>query len=272
EMVTLSSTRIASEYCQVSVGGDVAALKGIMKLVLAAHDAAVETGREPILDVAFIEGHTHGFSAFAEDLRRTTWDDILRVSGLSFAHIQRMATIYTNAKSVIVCYGMGITQHRHGSENVQQIVNLLLLRGNFGKPGAGICPVRGHSNVQGDRTVGIDEKPKPELLDQIERVFGFKPPHAHGHNVVHAVQAMVEGGVKAFIGMGGNFIAAVPDKPIAEAAMRRLRLSGAISTKLNRGHLVHGEEALILPCLARSDIDVQSSGRQSITVEDSMSM
>jgi molybdopterin-dependent oxidoreductase alpha subunit len=167
---------------------------------------------------------------------------------------------------------MGITQHRHGSENVQQIVNLLLLRGNFGKPGAGICPVRGHSNVQGDRTVGIDEKPKPELLDQIEKVFGFKPPRTHGHTVVDALQAMIEGRAKVFIGLGGNFVAAVPDRALAEAAMRRLRLTVAISTKLNRGHLVHGEQALILPCLARTDIDVQKSGRQSITVEDSMSM
>jgi molybdopterin-dependent oxidoreductase alpha subunit len=155
---------------------------------------------------------------------------------------------------------------------VQQIVNLLLLRGNFGKPGAGICPVRGHSNVQGDRTVGIDEKPKPELLDRIEKVFGFKPPRAHGHAVIDAVQAMIDGRAKIFVGLGGNFAAAVPEKPIVEAAMRRLRLTVAISTKLNRGHLVHGEQALILPCLARSDIDIQRSGRQSITVEDSMSM
>jgi formate dehydrogenase major subunit len=167
---------------------------------------------------------------------------------------------------------MGITQHRHGTENVQHLVNLLLLRGNLGRPGAGICPVRGHSNVQGDRTVGIDEKPKPKLLDQLERVFGFAPPHAHGHNVVHAVQAMVEGGVKAFIGMGGNFVRAVPDWTVAEKAMRGARLSVGINTKLNRGHLVHGTEALILPCLARSDIDVQRGGRQSVTVEDSMSM
>ena len=272
EMATLSSTPIASEYCQVGVGGDVAALKGIMKLVLEAHDTAVKADGEPVLDVPFIEQHTHGFSAFAEDLRCTSWEDILRISGLSYEQIQRVAAIYTKARAVIICYGMGITQHRHGSENVQQIVNLLLLRGNFGKPGAGICPVRGHSNVQGDRTVGIDEKPKPELLDRIERVFGFKPPRAHGHTVVDAIQAMIDGRAKVFIGLGGNFIAAVPDKPIAEAAMRRLRLTVAISTKLNRGHLVHGEEALILPCLARSDIDIQDSGRQSITVEDSMSM
>jgi molybdopterin-dependent oxidoreductase alpha subunit len=272
EMVTLSSTRIASEYCQVSVGGDVAALKGIMKLVLEAHDTAVRTDDEPVLDVAFIEQHTHGFSAFAEDLRRTNWEDILRVSGLSREQTERVAKIYMKANAVIVCYGMGITQHRHGSENVQQLANLLLLRGNFGKPGAGICPVRGHSNVQGDRTVGIDEKPKPELLDQIERVFGFKPPRTHGHTVVDALQAMIEGRAKVFVGLGGNFVVAVPEKPIAETAMRRLRLTVGISTKLNRGHLVHGEQALILPCLARSDIDIQKSGRQSITVEDSMSM
>jgi molybdopterin-dependent oxidoreductase alpha subunit len=272
EMVTLSSTRIASEYCQVSVGGDVAALKGIMKLVLEAHDGVARTNGEPVLDLAFIEQHTHGFGPFAEDLRRTNWDDILRVSGLSREQIERVATIYMKAKAVIICYRMGITQHRRGSESVQQIANLLLLRGNFGKPGAGICPVRGHSNVQGDRTVGIDEKPKPELLDQIERVFGFKPPRAHGHSVVDALQAMIDGRAKVFIGLGGNFVAAVPDKPLAEAAMRRLRQTVAISTKLNRGHLVHGDQALILPCLARSDIDIQSGGRQSITVEDSMSM
>ncbi|HEY2757449.1 MAG TPA: FdhF/YdeP family oxidoreductase [Pseudolabrys sp.] len=272
EMMTFGSTRIASEYCQVSVGGDVAALKGIMKLVLEAHEMAVKAGVEPVLDLAFIEQHTHGFNAFAEDLRGTSWDDILRVSGLSLDQIERMAAIYMKSNAVIICYGMGITQHQRGSEGVQQIANLLLLRGNFGKPGAGICPVRGHSNVQGDRTVGIDEKPKPEFLDQIERVFGFKPPREHGHTVVDAIQAMIDGSAKVFIGLGGNFIAAVPDKEIAEAAMRRQRLTVAVSTKLNRGHLVHGEQALILPCLARSDIDIQAGERQSVTVEDSMSM
>jgi formate dehydrogenase major subunit len=173
---------------------------------------------------------------------------------------------------VIACYGMGMTQHRLGTDNVQQLVNLLFLRGNIGRPGAGICPVRGHSNVQGDRTVGIDEKPKPEFLDRLGRVFGFDPPRVHGHNVVHAVEAMLDGRAKAFIGMGGNFVAAVPDKPLVEEAMRRLRLTVAVTTKLNRGHLVHGKEALLLPCLARSEIDFQKSGPQSVTVEDSMSM
>src|SRR3984893_436597 len=216
EMVTFSSTPIASEYCQVRVGGDVAALKGMMKLVLEAHDTAVRTGVKPVLDVEFIDRHTHGFDAFAEDLRRTNWNDILRVSGLSREQIERVATIYMKAKAVIICYGMGITQHRHGSENIQQTAHLLLRRGNFGRQGAGICPVRGHSNVQGDRTMGIDEKPKPELLDQIEKVFGFDPTRAHGHTVVDAVQAMIDGHAKVFIGLGGNFIAAVPDKAITE--------------------------------------------------------
>jgi molybdopterin-dependent oxidoreductase alpha subunit len=272
EMMTFGSTRIASDYCQVRVGGDVAALKGIMKLVLEAHDMAVKAGAKPVLDLVFIEQHTHGFDAFADDVRNTSWDDILRTSGLSLEQIERLAAIYMKAKSVIICYGMGITQHRRGTEGVQQIVNLLLMRGHFGRPGAGVCPVRGHSNVQGDRTVGIDEKPKAELLDQIERVFGFKPPREHGHTVVDAIGAMIEGRAKVFMGLGGNFIAAVPDKEVAEAAMRRMRLTVAVSTKLNRGHLVHGEQALILPCLARSDIDVQAGERQSVTVEDSMSM
>jgi formate dehydrogenase major subunit len=272
EMATFGETRIASEYCQVRVGGDVAALKGVMKLVLEAHDEALEAGREPILDVDFIAAHTHGFETFAEDLRHTSWGDILSVSGLPRDQLQRVANIYMRAQAVIVCYGMGITQHRLGTANVQQTVNLLLLRGNIGKPGAGICPVRGHSNVQGDRTMGIDEKPKPELLDQIKKVFGFEPPRARGHQVVNAVQAMVDGRAKVFIGLGGNFVRAVPDWPAAEAAMRRLTLTVGVSTKLNRGHLVHGQQALILPVLARSDIDMQASGRQSITVEDSMSM
>ena len=193
EMATFGETRIASEYCQVRVGGDVAALKGVMKLVLEAHDEALQARREPILDVEFVAGHTHGFEAFADDLHHTSWEDILSVSGLPRDQLQRVANIYMRARAVIVCYGMGITQHRLGTVNVQQTANLLLLRGNIGKPGAGICPVRGHSNVQGDRTMGIDEKPKPELLDQIKRVFGFEPPRARGHHVVNAIQAMVDG-------------------------------------------------------------------------------
>jgi molybdopterin-dependent oxidoreductase alpha subunit len=272
EMATFTSTRIASEYCQVRIGGDVAALKGIMKLVLDAHEAAVRSGGAPVLDLPFIEQHTTGFEALAEDLRRTSWDDILRVSGLPRDQIERIARIYMQAESVIICYGMGITQHRYGTANVQQVANLLLMRGNFGRPGAGICPVRGHSNVQVDRTVGIDEKPSAELLGQIEKVFGFRPPQHHGRSVVDSLQAMIDGACDVFIALGGNFVAAVPDADVVKPAMRRLKLTVGINTKLNRGHVVHGQEALILPCLARSDIDMQATGRQSITVEDSMSM
>jgi molybdopterin-dependent oxidoreductase alpha subunit len=271
EMATFSSTHIASEYCQVRIGGDVAALKGIMKLVLEAHEAAVQAGGDAVLDLPFIEQHTSGFEALADDLRRTTWDDILRISGLPRAQIERIAQIYMRSESVIICYGMGLTQHRCGTEAVQQVANLLLMRGNFGRPGAGICPVRGHSNVQGDRTVGIDEKPSAELLGQIEKVFGFRPPQHHGRSVVDSLQAMIDSQSDVFIALGGNFVAAVPDEKIVKEAMRRLKLTVAINTKLNRGHVVHGQEALILPCLARSDIDVQATGRQSITVEDSMS-
>jgi formate dehydrogenase major subunit len=175
-----------------------------MKVILEAHDAGARIKGAPVLDLEFIVQHTHGFEGFADDVRRTSWNDILRVSGLKQDQLERAAAIYMKAKAVIICYGMGITQHRHGSENVQQIVNLLLLRGNFGRPGAGICPVRGHSNVQGDRTMGIDEKPKPQLLDQIEKVFGFKPPRRHGHAVVDAIKAMIAGTSKIFIGLGGN--------------------------------------------------------------------
>jgi molybdopterin-dependent oxidoreductase alpha subunit len=272
EMATFGSTRIASEYCQVKVGGDAAALKGIMKLVLEADDAARAAGQPPVLDTTFIAEHTDGFEAFAADIRQTAWDDVLSTSGLPREQLERVAQIYMQSKAVIAVYGMGITQHRLGTDNVQQLVNLFLLRGNIGRPGAGICPVRGHSNVQGDRTVGIDEKPKPEFLDRLGLVFGFDPPRAHGHNVVHAIEAMLDGRAKVFIGMGGNFVAAVPDKPLVEEAMRKLRLTVGVTTKLNRAHLVHGKESLILPCLARSEIDFQKSGPQSVTVEDSMSM
>ncbi|HUC68715.1 MAG TPA: FdhF/YdeP family oxidoreductase [Stellaceae bacterium] len=272
EMATFGATRIASEYCQVRIGGDVAALKGVMKLVLEAHEVALRSGQPAILDLDFIAQHTHGFDAFAEDLRRTDWNELQHLSGLSREQLARVAAVYMRARRVILVYGMGVTQHRLGTANVQQMVNLLLMRGNLGKPGAGICPVRGHSNVQGDRTMGVDEKPSSELLGQLQKVFGFEPPKAHGHNVVKAVQAMIDGRAKTFFGLGGNFVRAVPDWPAAEAAMRRLRLTVAVSTKLNRGHLVHGQEALILPCLGRSDIDMQAGGWQSITVEDSMSM
>ena len=272
EMATLGSTPIASDYLQVKVGGDLAALKGIMKAVLALDAADLQAGGAGLLDRAFILEHTQGFDALAADLAATDWTEIERVSGLPRERLEQVASIYTSAKSVIVCFGMGLTQHRNGVANVQQIANLLMLRGNFGRPGAGICPLRGHSNVQGDRTVGIDEKAPAALLEGIKRVFGFDPPTAHGHNAVEAIEAIDAGRSKAMICLGGNLAVAMSDPERTFAAVRKLDLSVHIATKLNRSHLLLGKETLLLPCLGRTELDMQASGPQSVTVEDSMSM
>ncbi|TXN75456.1 FdhF/YdeP family oxidoreductase [Methylobacterium sp. WL18] len=272
EMASLTSTPISSRIFQVRVGGDAAALKGIMKACIAMDDAAIAADEARVLDVDFIAGHTKGFEALAADLRSTSWAAIERRSGLTRADLESAARTYVAAENAILVWGMGITQHRRGTENVRLISNLALLRGNVGRPGAGLCPVRGHSNVQGNRTVGITEKPTPEMLDRIRDAFGFEPPRAHGHDVVAALGAMLQGQARAFIALGGNFAAAVPDTESVQQAMRTLDLTVAINTKLNRGQLVHGREAYILPCLARSEVDHQATGPQSITVEDSMSM
>jgi molybdopterin-dependent oxidoreductase alpha subunit len=272
EMITLSSTPISSAIYQVRVGGDLALLKGMMKAILEAEDDAVAFDRPSVLDHDFIRGHTIGFEALVADVQATDWEDIERHAGLSHSEITEAANVYMQADNTILVYGMGITQHRYGTQTVQQLANLLLLRGNIGRPGAGLCPVRGHSNVQGDRTVGITEVPTQEFLDRLEHRFGFQPPTAHGHNVVTALEAMQRGEVKVFIALGGNFAAAIPDWQMTRTALRSLDLTVMISTKLNRSHLVHGREALILPCLGRTEIDIQASGPQSITVEDSMSM
>ncbi|MDW7600077.1 molybdopterin dinucleotide binding domain-containing protein, partial [Stenotrophomonas maltophilia] len=212
-----------------------------------------------------------GLEALREDVMAQDWDQIVQVSGISQAQIRRCAEIYIRSKATVICYGMGLTQHQYGSRLLQQVANLLLLRGNFGKPGAGIGPIRGHSNVQGDRTVGIDEKPKPAYLDRVQQVFGFDPPREHGHHVVESIEAMLAGSAKVFIGLGGNFIHAVPDTPRAYEAMRGLDLTVGIATKLNRGHLVHGRDALILPVVARSERIVTPAGEQFVTIEDAMS-
>jgi molybdopterin-dependent oxidoreductase alpha subunit len=272
EMATLTSTPISSRLFQVRVGGDVAVIKGIMKLLVETDEAAHASGQPDVLDWDFIRTHTEGLPALVDDLATTQWVDIERCSGLSCDDIEHAAKVYMNAKRAIIVYGMGITQHRRGAQNVQQLANLALLRGNIGREGAGVCPVRGHSNVQGDRTVGITEAPSEEFLDRLEHCFGFRVPRDHGHNVVTALEAMIRGEVKVFIGMGGNFAVAIPDWQMTQAALRKLELTVHVSTKLNRSHLVHGREALILPCLGRTEIDVQSSRPQSITVEDSMSM
>ncbi len=272
EMATMTSTPISSALYQVRVGGDAALIKGMMKVLVEADDKAAAEDAQRVLDWDFIHGHTAGIEPLLADLRATAWSDIVRKSGLSEPEIRAAAQVYLQAERVVLVYGMGITQHRRGAETVQQIANLALLRGNLGRPGAGICPVRGHSNVQGDRTVGITEVPGADFLARLEKRFGFKPPQAPGHNVVQALEAMLRGEVKVFFAMGGNFAAAIPDWQQTQAAMRQLDLTVHVSTKLNRSHLVHGRAALILPCLSRSEVDVQAGGPQSITVEDSMSM
>ncbi|ACM30099.1 FdhF/YdeP family oxidoreductase [Rhizobium rhizogenes] len=267
EMGTFSSTRIASSYYQVKIGGDAAALKGIMKAVLVLAETQPDA-----IDRAFIDQHTNGFDALAADLQQTEWADIERVSGLTRADLERVADAYVKSKATIIPYGMGITQHAKGTYNVQQIANLLLLRGNFGKPGAGICPLRGHSNVQGDRTVGITEKPNAALLAGIERAFGFKPPEHHGHDAVAGMQAMAEGRSKVLLSLGGNLAIALPDPELCAEAMRKLDLAVHMNTKLNRSNLLIGKESIILPVLGRTEVDIQASGPQSVTIEDSMSM
>ncbi|KRA57196.1 CbbBc protein [Caulobacter sp. Root656] len=268
EMATLSSTPIASAYYQVAIGGDALAVQGMMKAVLA-----LDVERQgAVLDRAFIAEHTEGFETVKAVVEGLTWDEIEAGSGLSRGQIEEAARAYAGAKATILCYGMGLTQHRSSSSTVQQLVNLLLLKGNIGRPGAGICPLRGHSNVQGDRTVGIWEKPSAAFLDAMDRVFAFKSPRDHGHTVVETIAAMEAGETRVFVGLGGNFAVAAPDPTRTFAAMRKVGLSVHVATKLNRTHLLHGAESLLLPCLGRTEIDVQAGGRQAVTVEDSMSM
>jgi molybdopterin-dependent oxidoreductase alpha subunit len=267
EMATFGSTPIASTYFQLRAGGDAAALKGIMKAVLA-----LEAEDCHVLDREFIAAHTEGFDAFAADLEATSWDDIEKESGLMRADLERVAVAYAESNATIITYGMGITQHNRGTANVRLIADLLLLRGNFGKAGAGICPLRGHSNVQGNRTVGITEKPSPAFLKAIEAACGFTPPSAHGHDAVHAMQAMIDGKSKALFCLGGNFAVAMPDSEQSFPAMGKLDLSVHIGTKLNRTHLLVSKETYLFPCRGRTEADMQANGPQSITVEDSMSM
>jgi molybdopterin-dependent oxidoreductase alpha subunit len=272
EMLTLSSTPIASTYYLVKVGGDIAVLKGIMKTLLELDAKSLAEGGAGVLDREFIQNHTAGIDDLLAGLDATSWNLIEEASGLSRSDIEFVGGIYAKAKRVIINYGMGITQHRHGTGNVQQIANLLMLRGNIGREGAGISPLRGHSNVQGDRTVGITETPSDALLDGLARVFGFAPPRNKGHNAIEAVEAIRDGRSKALVCLGGNLAVAMSDPEVTFKAMRKLDLSVHIATKLNRSHLLLAKQSFILPCLGRTEIDIQATGRQSVTVEDSMSM
>lgn len=271
EMLTRSSTEISTQYHQVKAGGDLAAITGMCKVLIAADREAMQVGRPRILDVDFIAEHTHGFEAFVAFCDSQSWTDIGARSGLTREALEAAATVYARARSVVAVYGMGLTQHRRGTEGVQMLVNLMLLRGNVGRPGAGLCPVRGHSNVQGQRTVGITEKPELAPLDKLKELYGFEPPREKGRNTVEACEGILADEVKAFIGLGGNFVRAVPDTVRMEEAWSRLRLSVQISTKLNRSHLVHGAVSYILPCLGRIEVDVQASGPQAVSMEDSTS-
>ncbi|HLX02972.1 MAG TPA: FdhF/YdeP family oxidoreductase [Trinickia sp.] len=272
EMLTMSSTKIATTFIQPKLGGDFALLKGVAKRVLELDDQAVAAGHERILDVEFIDAHTSGFDAFAADLRAESWPALEAESGVAREDIERLARIYADGKRVIATWGMGITQHKNSVQTVHMLSNLMMMRGNIGREGAGLCPVRGHSNVQGNRTVGIEEQPAPAFLDRLGEVFNFEPPREHGYDVVETIEAMLEGQIKVFIGLGGNFSIATPDTPRTWDALRACDLTVHITTKLNRSHLVHGKDALILPTLGRTEIDLQGGVAQGVTVEDSMSM
>lgn len=261
-------TALADLFLQVRINGDIPLLKAIMSLML--YDERTKPGSA--FDMEFITQYTEGYEAFVTDLLTYDFNTLAEASGVPRKDIKQAVEMIKKADKMIVCWAMGLTQHANGVDNVREIVNLLLLKGAIGKPGAGACPVRGHSNVQGDRTMGIWESPKPEFLDKLQEVFGFNPPRKHGYSTVDAIQAMHKEKAKVFFGMGGNFLSASPDTEFTADALRKCRLTVHVSTKLNRSHLIHGRRALILPCLGRTDRDLQSSGEQLVSTESSSSV
>ncbi|MEU2182523.1 FdhF/YdeP family oxidoreductase [Streptomyces thermolilacinus] len=259
----LKGAALTDLFLQIRIGGDQALFRLLNKLILDT-DGAV--------DEEFVRTHTHGFEEFAATARAADWDETLTATGLTRDEIERALRMILSSRRTIVCWAMGLTQHKHSVPTIREVVNLLLLRGAIGRPGAGVCPVRGHSNVQGDRTMGIFERPSDAFLDALDKEFGIASPRHHGYDVVRSIQALRDGQAKVFFAMGGNFVAATPDTHVTEAAMRRARLTVHVSTKLNRSHAVTGTRALILPTLGRTDRDIQASGRQFVTVEDSMGL
>jgi molybdopterin-dependent oxidoreductase alpha subunit len=259
-------TAIADQFLQLRLGGDMALLKALSRRVIEADDA----DSRGVIDHEFIAKYTTGLPAYREHLQQVSDADIAEATGLRRAEIDELADRYIAADRVIVCWAMGLTQHKHAVATIREIVNLLLLRGNIGKPGAGVSPIRGHSNVQGDRTMGIWEKPPPAFIDSLEQEFGMTFPREHGVDVVDSIRKMRDGLVKVFFAVGGNFVGAASDTPVTEAAVRRTRLSVQVSTKLNHSHAITGDEALILPTLGRTEIDRQRYGEQFVTVEDSV--
>lgn len=272
DMLSFKGSKISDMFIQPKLGGDLALIKGMIKFVIQWDDEAIKNGSERVVDVEFVQQHTNGFEAIAEDARQESWDLIVEESGVPLEQIEEVARIYATGDRVISTWGMGITQHKNSVQTVHMLSNLMMMRGNIGREGAGLCPVRGHSNVQGNRTVGIEEKPSQEFLDRLGKVFNFEPPRGHGYDVVETIHEMLEGQVKVFIGLGGNFAMATPDTPRTFDALRSCKLTVHITTKLNRSHLIHGSDALILPTLGRTEIDKQNGVAQGVTVEDSMSM
>jgi molybdopterin-dependent oxidoreductase alpha subunit len=271
EMLTLSETRISSAYHQVKTGGDLAAIAGIAKALVEMDEEDRAAGGSGVLDHAFIAEHTTGIESFIGWLRAQEWDELERCSGLPRAALEGTAATYAHAKAAIAVYGMGLTQHRAGVETVQMLVNLLLLRGNIGREGAGISPIRGHSNVQGQRTVGITEKPELVPNDILRRQYGFEPPMAEGFTTVDACEAILKGEVDAFVMLGGNFLRAIPDRERMEAVWRRMRLTVSVATKINRSHLLPGTVSYVLPVLSRIERHAQASGDQLLSMEDTSS-
>ena len=259
-------TDIADQFLQIRIGGDMALMQAVSKRVLDAEAAAPGT----VLDQAFLDEHCHGLPELRQHLSELDERTVLAATGLRTAQIDELAQRYIDADRVIITWAMGLTQQKKSVEAIKEIINLLLLRGNIGKPGAGASPIRGHSNVQGDRTLGIWEQMPPAFLAALQAEFGFDPPREHGVDSVDGVRAMRDGTIKVWLGLGGNFVAAMSDTGIAEAAMTRTEMSVQISTKLNRSHAVTGDEALILPTLGRTEIDQQASGEQFVSVEDTV--
>ncbi|MCX2524960.1 FdhF/YdeP family oxidoreductase [Larsenimonas rhizosphaerae] len=273
DMLKPDGTRISAQYHQLRIGGDIAAIQGMCKALIEMDDEAQQRGEPRVLDHEFIEAHTHGFETYMAHCRSLTWEVIEHHSGMTQSAIREAAECYSKSERVIACWGMGITQHRYGGDAIHQIINLLLMGGNIGKRGAGACPVRGHSNVQGDRTVGIFHKPTTEMLDNLDSTFEIQCPREHGHDVALCCEAIMRNEVSAFIGLGGNFFRAIPDpERVAQATINQLDLTVQISTKLNRSHLVHGKKAYILPCLGKTERDIKAGVAQASTVEDGMCM
>lgn len=265
KMLLNRGVKLTDLWLPVRINGDMAALRGIMKEMLAMEEA-----RPGIFDRTFIREQTLGFEAYAAHLRAASWEEILEGSGLGRGQIREAAEIAAKSRRMICCWAMGLTQHRNAVATIQEVVNFLLLGGHIGRPGAGACPVRGHSNVQGDRTMGVWERVNDVFLEKLGSEFHFTPPTAHGTDAVETIKQMHEGLIRFFFALGGNFLSATPDTEYTARALQRCRLTAQVSTKLNRSHLITGEIALILPCLGRSEKDLQASGEQFVTVEDSM--